>query len=116
MLVLEKGKTLGTFYSSQREFVYISKHSSAVCLLIVGQWHPYKNFMHLTPGDWRPVTGTQGGKRSGVWNYFKKNHELQMASCNECGTILSAKGGTTTALRNHLRVKHFIDLPSINIL
>ena len=58
--------------------------------------------MHLTPGDWRPVTGTQGGKRSGVWNYFKKNHELQMASCNECGTILSAKGGTTTALRNHL--------------
>ena len=83
------------------------------------QVHPGSlNFLKpsLKIGVWRPVTGTQGGKRSGVWNYFKKNHELQMASCNECGTILSAKGGTTTALRNHLRVKHFIDLPSTNLL
>ena len=65
--------------------------------------------MHLTPGDWRPVTGTQVGKRSEVWNYFKKNHELQKASCNECGYILSVKGGTTSSMKNHLRLKHLID-------
>ena len=63
--------------------------------------------MHLSPTEW--TIPSQGSKRSGVWNYFKKNHELQKASCNECGTILSQKGGTTTALKNHLRLKHFID-------
>ena len=67
--------------------------------------------MHLPDTGWTIPSGTwQGSKRSGVWNYFKKNNELQKASCNECGCILSAKGGTTTALKSHLRSKHFIDI------
>jgi len=59
-------------------------------------------------GQWYPHT-KKGGKRSEVWNYFKKNHELQKASCNECGYILSVKGGTTSSMKNHLRLKHLID-------
>ena len=72
-------------------FFNIFKSSS---LLIVGQWYPHTK---------------KGGKRSEVWNYFKKNHELQKASCNECGYILSVKGGTTSSMKNHLRLKHLID-------
>lgn len=48
-------------------------------------------------------------KRSAAWNYFEKRNNAE-AKCMKCGSVLNCKGSTTSALVNHLRLRHDINL------
>lgn len=50
---------------------------------------------------------------SSVWSYFKKTKEAHSAVCSRCGTSIQCKGGTTSGMRTHLKLKHGIALVSI---
>ena len=47
-------------------------------------------------------------KKSAVWNIFQKENENE-AKCSKCGAILKCVGGSTSALSQHLKIKHNID-------
>lgn len=51
------------------------------------------------------------GKTSKVWAYAKRLHDSRV-KCNLSEAILSAKGGSTSALRNHPVGTHHIDVDS----
>ncbi len=44
-----------------------------------------------------------------VWNYFKKVHS-NVAVCDVCGEKISCKGGSTSAMQNHLKLRHPLNL------
>ena len=41
-----------------------------------------------------------------VWEHYKKSTKEEKAKCDHCGAMISCKGGTTGAMRNHLKSKH----------
>ena len=43
-----------------------------------------------------------------VWAYYEKCTTEERAKCKKCGSLLSCKGGTTGAMRGHLKAKHDI--------
>ena len=44
-----------------------------------------------------------------IWNYYAQNKEdLNKAICNTCENQIGCKGGTTSALNNHLKIHHEI--------
>ena len=45
-----------------------------------------------------------------VWGYFQRSTNGQRAKCDTCGTNISCKGGSTGAMRNHLHLKHKIQV------
>jgi len=57
--------------------------------------------------DSLPVSSTMspGKEKSLVWQYFEKISDIT-ARCLLCKGGLSRRGGTTTTLRNHLKLKH----------
>ena len=52
------------------------------------------------------------GKVSNVWKYAKRIDDNN-ARCNLCETQLTAKGGSTSCVRNHLIGTHHIDVDNI---
>lgn len=44
-------------------------------------------------------------RKSIVWSYFDKKNAAE-AKCLKCGVILSCKGSSTSALRNHMKLRH----------
>lgn len=52
--------------------------------------------------------------KSGAWKYFSKlNKEEAICQVDNCNEIIKCKGGTTSAMRNHLK-KHNIDITEID--
>lgn len=45
-----------------------------------------------------------------VWNYFVKDKNGLQAKCNNCGTVISTKGGNTKGLHTHVQTKHKVNL------
>ena len=45
-----------------------------------------------------------------VWSHFEKCTTQEKARCKKCGSLLSVKGGSTGAMRGHLKAKHEIDV------
>ena len=41
-----------------------------------------------------------------VWVYFDKCTTEDKAKCKKCGSLLSCKGGSTGAMRGHMKAKH----------
>ena len=61
--------------------------------------------LNLPGGAWGAQP--QVMSRSLLWNFFTKetdNHDY--AICNLCAVKICRKGGSTTAMGNHLRIKH----------
>lgn len=52
---------------------------------------------------------------SSVWNYFSKAKEGNYATCSRCGVSIQCKGGSTTAMRTHLKGKHGIVVPKFDV-
>lgn len=48
-------------------------------------------------------------KKSDVWKHFTKVN-ADSAKCRICKSILKCKGGSTSTLRNHLKLKHKINM------
>ena len=49
-------------------------------------------------------------RQSEVWKHFMLNKVLEKAKCNHCSEILSI---VTTTLKNHLKMKHKINVKSL---
>ena len=47
-------------------------------------------------------------QRSFVWNYFSKDPERQMATCDLCKKVLATTGGNTSGAKKHLNKAHSI--------
>ena len=45
-----------------------------------------------------------------VWSHFEKCTTQDKARCKKCGALLSCKGGSTGAIRGHLKAKHEIEV------
>ncbi len=56
---------------------------------------------------------TEFKSESPVWTYFLRCKEREKARCNTCQDILACKGGSTSGLRSHLKIKHKINLPTV---
>ena len=41
-----------------------------------------------------------------IWEYFLRHVNGAIAKCRKCGGILSIKGGNTGTMRNHMKLKH----------
>ena len=54
-------------------------------------------------------------KDSPVWKHFLHCKELELAKCKKCDQEMKCKGGSTSAMRTHLKAKHDIDLSTIKI-
>ena len=54
-------------------------------------------------------------KDSPVWKHFLHCKELELAKCKKCDKEMKCKGGSTSAMRAHLKAKHGIDLSTIKI-
>ena len=50
-----------------------------------------------------------------VWKHFLHCKELELAKCKKCDKEMKCKGGSTSAMRAHLKAKHVIDLCTIKI-
>lgn len=48
-------------------------------------------------------------KKSEVWNYFDKK-DTDSAQCKRCSTTIKCKGGSTSAMANHLKNKHLLNI------
>lgn len=48
-------------------------------------------------------------KTSNAWKYFKKNEKEEKASCLRCLRQILCKGGSTSALKRHLKTAHLIE-------
>ena len=51
---------------------------------------------------------TPEGSQTNVWSYFVRNVPTEQAICNDCGNILSCKGGSTKSLERHLQNVHHV--------
>ena len=49
------------------------------------------------------------GKTSSVWSQAKRL-DCDMAKCNLCNEIMSAKGGNTSTIKRHLATLHKLDV------
>ncbi|KAH9629867.1 hypothetical protein HF086_006551 [Spodoptera exigua] len=59
------------------------------------------------------VENTKKAKdKTSVWLHFLKSKTNSEAKCKHCNKILLTSGGSTSALRNHLKNKHLISLDS----
>lgn len=48
---------------------------------------------------------------SGVWSHFQKSKDGNCANCLRSNTPIQCKGGSTSGMRTHLKIKHVIVLP-----
>ena len=44
--------------------------------------------------------------KSAVWGHFRRSKAKTHGRCNYCGATIRTLGGTTTAMKQHLRTKH----------
>ena len=54
-------------------------------------------------------------KDSSVWKHFLHCKELELTKCKKCDKEKKCKGGSTSAMKAHLKAKHDIDLSTIKI-
>jgi len=47
-----------------------------------------------------------------VWHYFKKNTVTATAKCDICDKIVKCSQGSTSGMRNHLKIAHNVKLAS----
>ena len=45
-----------------------------------------------------------------IWEYYDKCTTEDKSKCRKCGSLLSCKGGSTGAMRGHLKAKHEIEV------
>ena len=56
------------------------------------------------------MTFMEEKKESFVWQYFLHSKEQELAKCKMCQKDIKCKGGTTSAMRSHLKSMHKINV------